>query len=135
MRYMVLNTIRVLLSYSAMLTTVAWFFGRLDLTMALLFSSLYLFAFVPLPAVRLWKRLLYITLAAVVLMIVPFGYFVVVDGTDSVNLLLERIAIVVLFGLLGPQTFVFLLTYIALDLPVRKLAKAQIAAPAREGTI
>ncbi len=136
MRYMVLNTIRVLLSYIAMLTTVAWFFGRyVDFTIALLFSSLYPFAFVPLPALHLWKRLLYIVLAAVVLMIVPLGYFVVVDGMDSANLLRETIAIVVIFGLLGPQTFVFLLTYIVLDLPVRKFSKAQIAVPARESTI
>ncbi|HEV7321563.1 MAG TPA: hypothetical protein VGO04_23410 [Ensifer sp.] len=130
MRYMLVNTIRVLLSYGAMLATVTWFFGRhLDFTTALLFSSLYLFAFAPLPARRLWKRLLYIVLAAVVLMIVPLGYFVVIDGTHSVNLLLETIAIVVIFGLLGPQTIAFLLTYIALEIPVRRIAKAPGTAP------
>ncbi|MEI2296769.1 hypothetical protein [Ensifer sp. MJa1] len=119
-----------------MLTTVAWFFGRyVDFTTALLFSSLYLFALVPLSARPLWKRLLCICLAAVVLMIVPFGYFFVANSIDSVNFLLETIAIVVIFGLFGPQTFVFLLTYIALDLPVRRIAKAQIALPARESTI
>ncbi|OCO98904.1 MULTISPECIES: hypothetical protein [unclassified Ensifer] len=136
MRYMVLNTIRVLSSYIAMLTAVAWFFGRyVDFTTALLFSSLYLFAFVPLPARRLWKRVLYICLAAVVLSIVPFTYFFVANRIDSVNFLLETIAIVVIFGLLGPQTFVFLLTYIALDLPIRRIAKLQIAESGREDTI
>lgn len=136
MRYTAANATRVLLNYGAMLTTVAWFFGRhLDLITAMLFSSLYLFAFVPLPALHLWQRLLYIVLAAVVLMIVPLGYFVVVDGMHSANLLRETIEIVVIFGLLGPQTFVFLLTYIVLDLPVRKFSKAQTAVPVRESTI
>ncbi len=68
-------------------------------------------------------------------MIVPLGYFVVVDGMHSANLLRETIEIVVIFGLLGPQTFVFLLTYIVLDLPVRKFSKAQTAVPARDSTI
>lgn len=68
-------------------------------------------------------------------MIVPFGYFFVAHSIDSVNFLLEIIAIVVIFGLLGPQSFVFLLTYIVLELPVRRFAKVQIAATARAGMI
>lgn len=129
MRYAVLNTVRVFLSYVVMLVFAAWSYDRhFTFSAAALFSLLYAFAFVPLPKAQLWKRLLYITLAAVPLMIVPLVHSAIFYRVGSLNVLWEGVQIVFLAGLLGPQYIVFLFTYIVLEfLIIRKFASAQTA--------
>lgn len=129
MRYAVLNTVRVFLSYVVMLVFAAWSYDRhFTFSAAALFSLLYVFAFAPLPKAQLWKRLLYITLAAVPLMIVPLVHSAIFYRVGSLNVLWEGVQIVFLAGLLGPQYIVFLFTYIVLEfLIIRKFASTQTA--------
>lgn len=123
MRYAVLNAVRVFISYAVMLVFAAWAYQRhFHFRAAAMISLLYVFAFVPLPKAHLWKRLLYITLAAVPLMIVPILHSVIFfGGARSLNFFWEEVEILFLVGLLGPHYIVFLLTYIALEfLIIRK---------------
>ena len=127
MPYAVLNMVRVFLSYAVMLVFAGWAYQRhFTVGAAALFSLLYVFAFVPLPKVRLWKRLLYITLAVVLLMIVPLVHSAVFYRVGSFNVFWEGVEIMFLAGLLGPQYMVFLLTYVVLEfLIVKKFASTQ----------
>ncbi|MBP1882399.1 hypothetical protein [Sinorhizobium mexicanum] len=129
MRYVVLNTIRVFLSYVGMFVFAEWAYHRhFTFGVAALFSLLYVFAFVPLPKARLRKRLLYITLAAVPLMLVPLVHSMIFYRVGSLTVLWEGVEIVFLVGLLGPQYAVFLLTYVVLEfLIIRKFASTRTA--------
>lgn len=122
MHYTFLNAVRVVLSYILMLVFAAWAYQRFfTFSAAASVSLLYIFAFIPLPAVRLWKRLVYITLAALPLMIFPIGYSVLYLRSDSLNAFWETVQITFLVGLLGPQYLVFLATYSSLEPAIRKL--------------
>lgn len=136
MPYALLNAFRVIVSYAVMLAFAAWAYPRFfTFASATSVSLLYVFAFVPLSTVRLWKRLLYITLTALPLMIIPIGYSVLFGRVHSLNVFWETVEVTLLVGLLGPQYFVFLLIYIVLDFPLRRFVMAQIEALSRQGTI
>ena len=133
MHYTFLNTVRVVLSYIVMLAFVAWAYQRFfTFSAAASVSLLYIFAFIPLPAVRLWKRLVYITLAALPLMIIPIGYSVLFLRSDNLNAFWETVQITFLAGLLGPQCLVFLIAYSSLEPVVGKLDAQRKLVPARE---
>lgn len=122
MHYTFLNTVRVVLSFIVMLAFAAWAYQRFfTFASATSVSLLYIFAFVPFPAVRLWRRLLYITLAALPLMVVPIGYALFFGRVHSLAVFWETVEITFLVGLLGPQYLVFLLAYSSLEPAVRKL--------------
>ena len=122
MHYTFLNAVRVVLSYILMLAFAAWAYQRFfTFSAATSVSLLYIFAFIPLPAVRLWKRLASITLAVLPLMIIPVGYSVLFLRADSLNAFWETVQVTFLVGLLGPQYIVFLVAYSLLEPVVRKL--------------
>ncbi|WP_429807246.1 hypothetical protein [Ensifer sp. B1-9] len=126
MHYTFLNAVRVVLSYIVMLAFAAWAYQRFfTFSAATSVSLLYIFAFVPLPAVRLWKRLVYITLAALPSMIIPIGYSVVFLRADNLNAFWEAVQITFLVGLLGPQYIMFLIAYSLLEPVVRRMDAAR----------
>ncbi|MDW9415100.1 hypothetical protein GOB46_08700 [Sinorhizobium meliloti] len=129
MRYAVLNAVRVILGYAAMLVFSAWAYQRhFTFSLGALFSLLYVFAFVPLPRVCLWRRILYITAAAVPMMIVPIVHSLISYRIDSLGVLWEGVEIVFLVGLFGPQYAAFLLSYVVLEfLIIRRFVSKRTA--------
>ncbi|MDX0754051.1 hypothetical protein GOD45_30145 [Sinorhizobium medicae] len=83
MRYAALNTIRVLLCYAVMLTFAEWYYGNLfSYERAKFASTCYVFAFAPLPNVRLSLRLVYITLSIFPIIALHFVYIFFVNPAN-----------------------------------------------------
>ncbi len=135
MRYAALNTIRVLLCYGVMLTFAEWHYGNLfSYERAKFASTCYVFAFVPLPRVRLSSRMFYITLSIFPIIALHFGYiFFIYPANYKIDMEMIQFFVLVSSAITWFNFHypLFLLSYAILEYLFLKRLAVRTATPSR----